>query len=105
MARVLVPLAEGFEEIEAVTVIDLLRRAGIEVCTAKVGSEPNHPTNVPAAAWWSDRTASRSQADALLADVDDAGYDMIVLPGGMPGAAHLKGDARVIELLRRMQLA
>ena len=92
MARVLVPLAEGFEEIEAVTVVDLLRRAGIETCIAALGpsSDPvvgSHGIGV--------------RADAALADVDEAAFDMIVLPGGMPGAAHLKDDARVVEMLRR----
>jgi 4-methyl-5(b-hydroxyethyl)-thiazole monophosphate biosynthesis len=90
VSRVLVPLAEGFEEIEAVTVVDLLRRAGIEVHTAALG----------------DRRVTGSHgiavvADRLLDEVDAAGYDMIVLPGGMPGAEHLKQDARVIALLRR----
>ena len=90
MSRVLVPLAEGFEEIEAVTVVDLLRRAGIEVHTASLDGP---------------RVAG-SHGIALIADIaldaasaDD--YDMIVLPGGMPGAEHLKNDPRVISLLRR----
>lgn len=90
MARVLVPLAEGFEEIEAVTVVDLLRRAGIEVHTASLDGP----------------RVTGSHGIALMADIaldaalaDD--YDMIVLPGGMPGAEHLKNDPRVISLLRR----
>ena len=90
MARVLVPLAAGFEEIEAVTVVDLLRRAGIEVHTASLDGP----------------RVTGSHAIALVADMaldaavaDD--YDMIVLPGGMPGAEHLKNDPRVISLLRR----
>ena len=89
MPRVLLPLAEGFEEIEAVTVIDLLRRAGIEVNSASLGS----------------RRVTGSHGIAVEADitldsarVDD--YDMIVLPGGMPGADHLKKDERVVALLR-----
>jgi 4-methyl-5(b-hydroxyethyl)-thiazole monophosphate biosynthesis len=88
--RVLVPLAEGFEEIEAVTVVDLLRRAGIEVRTASLAG-----TRV---------TGSHGiaiEADIAIDDADSADYDMIMLPGGMPGAEHLKQDPRVIALLRR----
>lgn len=90
MSKVLMPLAEGFEEIEAVTVVDLLRRAGIEVHTASIGAREvtgSHGITV--------------RADAALDAVDAAGYDMIVLPGGMPGADHLKQDARVVALLRQ----
>jgi protein deglycase len=108
MARVLIPLAEGFEEIEAVTVIDLLRRAGIEVCIAKVtpadGSGAGAGSEAEAASDGANLvTGSHGiavQADARLAELDDAGFDMIVLPGGMPGAAHLKADSRVISMLR-----
>lgn len=89
MSRVLVPLAEGFEEIEAVTVVDLLRRAGIEVVTA--GLSPGAVTG--------------SHGISLLPDMDlDAAleqpFDMVALPGGMPGAANLGADSRVLALLR-----
>jgi 4-methyl-5(b-hydroxyethyl)-thiazole monophosphate biosynthesis len=90
VARVLVPLAEGFEEIEAVTIVDLLRRAGIEVRTAALGDPQvtgSHGITI---------TADLALDSAVVAD-----YDMIVLPGGMPGSDHLKRDARVVELLRR----
>jgi 4-methyl-5(b-hydroxyethyl)-thiazole monophosphate biosynthesis len=87
--KVLVPLAEGFEEIEVVAIVDLLRRAGIEVHTAALAG----------------REVSGSHGIALRADlgldaVRAADYDMIVLPGGMPGTRHLKEDPRVIALLR-----
>lgn len=91
MARVLVPLAEGFEELEAVTIIDLLRRAGVEVVTA--GFQPG-PVK-----------ASRGTVlvpDTTLDQALGEDYDMVVLPGGMPGAKHLNEDARVKALLRRM---
>jgi protein deglycase len=108
MARVLIPLAEGFEEIEAVTVIDLLRRAGIEVCIAKVAAAEGSaqgasPDADPAGDGPNLVTGSHGiavQADARLTELDDASFDMIVLPGGMPGAAHLKADSRVIAMLR-----
>lgn len=94
MARVLIPLADGCEELEAVTLIDLLRRAGIEVVTA--GLKPGIVT--------------ASRGVQLVPDVtldvalqDD--YDMVALPGGMPGAAHLKGDARIIGLIKNMAAA
>ena len=91
MAKVLVPLADGCEELEAVTVIDLLRRAGIDVVTA--GLKPG--------------IVQASRGVQLVPDVtldvalqDD--YDMVVLPGGMPGAAHLKDDARIVDLVKKM---
>jgi 4-methyl-5(b-hydroxyethyl)-thiazole monophosphate biosynthesis len=88
--RVLVPLAEGFEEIEAVTVVDLLRRAGIEVRTASL-----------AGARVTGSHGIAVEADIAIDHANVADYDMIVLPGGMPGAEHLKQDPRVIALLRR----
>ena len=91
MPKVLVPLAEGCEELEAVTIIDLLRRAGIEVVTA--GLKPGIVK------------ASRGvqlMPDMTLDEALPGHYDMVVLPGGMPGAAHLKADARIIGLLKKM---
>lgn len=94
MAKVLVPLADGCEELEAVTIINLLRRAGIEVVTA--GLKPG--------------IVKAGRGVQLLPDVtldvalkDE--YDMVVLPGGMPGASHLKNDARILELLKKMAAA
>ena len=75
MTKVLVPLAEGCEELEAVTIIDLLRRAGIEVTTAGLNKGMI--------------TASRGvtiKPDTDLDSVLNDDYDMIVLPGGLPGA-------------------
>jgi len=90
VSRVLVPLAEGFEEIEAITVVDLLRRAGIEVHTASLdGPEVTGSHGIAV------------RADLGLDAAEPVEYDMIVLPGGLPGADHLKRDARVIGLLRR----
>lgn len=91
MPTVLVPLAQGCEELEAVTVIDLLRRAGITVVTAGLDRQPVR--------------ASRGVVLVPDTDLDTAleqDFDMVVLPGGLPGADHLDGDPRVRELLRRM---
>jgi 4-methyl-5(b-hydroxyethyl)-thiazole monophosphate biosynthesis len=94
MSRVLVLLAAGFEEIEAVTVVDLLRRAGIETRTASLGPREvtgSHGITVT--------------ADLALDSVDPDAFEMIVLPGGLPGADHLKADSRVIAMLRRFAAA
>jgi 4-methyl-5(b-hydroxyethyl)-thiazole monophosphate biosynthesis len=89
MARVLVPLATGFEEIEAVTVIDILRRAGIDVVVASLEPGPVQGSH--------DITVA---ADQDLSTVIDQHFDMVVLPGGMPGAANLQRDSRIISLLQ-----
>jgi len=91
MASVLIPLAQGCEELEAVTIVDLLRRAGIEVVTAGLTHEPIK--------------ASRGTtiiADSLLSDVIDHDYDMVVLPGGLPGADHLNASEQLHQLLQKM---
>jgi 4-methyl-5(b-hydroxyethyl)-thiazole monophosphate biosynthesis len=72
MTQVLVPLAEGCEELEAVTIIDLLRRADIEVITVSLTDELT-------------LTASRQTrlvADYLLDEVINCEFDMVILPGG-----------------------
>ncbi len=89
--RVLVPLAEGFEEIEAVTVIDVLRRAGVEVVVAGLRPGPVTGSHGIAVA-----------ADAGLDDVDPDGFDMIALPGGMPGTTNLMEDERVLAAVRAL---
>ncbi|MEE8380054.1 MAG: DJ-1 family glyoxalase III [Gammaproteobacteria bacterium] len=91
MARVLVPLAQGCEELEAVTIIDLLRRAGIEVITAGLDDQPvkasRNVTLIP---------------DTTLDKVLSQEFDMIVLPGGLPGADYLDQDQRIQKLLKQM---
>jgi protein deglycase len=91
MSKVLIPLAQGCEELEAVTVVDILRRAGVDVMTAGLATGSVR--------------CSRGTVlvpDALLDDLLEQAFDMIVLPGGMPGAEHLKNDVRVISLLKNM---
>ena len=83
MAKTAIFLADGFEEIEALTVVDLLRRAGIEITTASImgrkSVEGSHKITV--------------EADALLEDLDFDSFDMLILPGGMPGTTNLDNCA------------
>lgn len=95
MASVLMPLAEGFEELEAVTVIDILRRGGVEVVTAGL----NGPEPITAS------RQTRIVPDTALDDVMDREFDMISLPGGAAGVEKLKGDQRIRQLLERYQAA
>lgn len=86
-------LAEGFEEIEAIAVIDILRRANISLKTVSV-----HPSkNVTAA------HGVTVVADILLEDVDLKIADMLILPGGMPGTRNLGKSDKLIELLVQAQ--
>ncbi|MBA2591306.1 MAG: DJ-1/PfpI family protein [Pseudomonadota bacterium] len=91
MTAVLVPLAEGCEELEAVTVIDLLRRAGIEVVSAGLEAGPVVASR-----------GVRLLPDTTLDEALQRDYDMVVLPGGAKGAGRLEADARVSALLTRM---
>lgn len=89
---VLVPIADGSEEIEAVTIIDVLRRAGADVTVASVGQRQI--------------TASRGVkivADCLIGECRDRMFDLVVLPGGMPGAEHLRDNEALKEILHRQR--
>lgn len=88
--KVLVVLAEGFEEIEAITPIDVLRRAGVEVVTAGVGSRlVTGAHGIPV------------QADMVIEDVEFLA-DAVVLPGGLPGADNLAKSKALNAYLERM---
>lgn len=88
---VLVPLAQGCEELEAVTIIDLLVRADIEVVTASLDNE-----RVITASRGVQLVAQMTLEQALQQD-----YDMVVLPGGLPGADYLNADIRVLQKLQQ----
>ena len=91
MPRVLVPLAHGFEEIEAVTIIDVLRRAGVDVVVAGLaGRGPvrgAHHIDV--------------QADVDLSGIGTDAFDMVILPGGEPGTTALAASPALRQLLQR----
>jgi len=90
--NVLVPISDGCEEIEATCIIDVLRRADTDVTVASVGNLQI--------------TASRGIkiiADRLISDCVNESYDLIALPGGMPGAERLRDSKELTELLTRQK--
>lgn len=94
MKRAIVILTDGFEEMEAVIPIDILRRSGVEVTVF----------GLPGA------TVTGSHGIAMAADACDDGtlggdFDLVLLPGGMPGSETLAADGRVLALLRRQHAA
>jgi len=91
MKRVLIPLAPGFEEIEAIAVVDILRRAGLEVTMAGTVYGPIEGRN-----------KVRVLADTSLNSVKDQDFDMVVLPGGAVGTENLKNDPMVKEVVERL---
>jgi 4-methyl-5(b-hydroxyethyl)-thiazole monophosphate biosynthesis len=89
--KVVVPIAQGVEEIEAVTIIDMLRRAGIDVTVA--GVTPNPITG---------RNKINIVADCPLSEVRAGDYDMVVLPGGAEGTKRMLNDAATRALVADM---
>lgn len=90
MKKAIVLLAEGFEEVEALTPVDYLRRAGVEVTLAGVGGR--------------DVTGShgiRVDTDLALDELEEELFDAVVVPGGLPGASNLAASPEVVALVRR----
>ncbi len=90
MSHALVPLAQGCEELEAITITDLLVRAGITVTTCGLDEKPV--------------TASRGITiipDTSIDKILNQSFDLIVLPGGLPGADHLRDNAQLQTLIKK----
>ena len=90
MSKLGIFMADGCEEIEGLTVVDLVRRAGIEIEMISVSGEKNVTGSHKIA----------FQTDVSKADADFASYDGIVLPGGMPGTTHLMEDETVNRVIK-----
>lgn len=90
MSHVLVPLAQGCEELEAITITDLLVRAGISVTTCGLDTQPVK--------------ASRGTTiipDCSIDEVMSFDFDLIALPGGLPGADHLRDSKSLQNMLKK----
>lgn len=90
MSHVLVPLAQGCEELEAITITDLLVRAGITVTTCGLDERP----------------VKASRGTTIIPDTSidkmlEQSFDLIVLPGGLPGANHLRDNTHVQTLIKK----
>jgi 4-methyl-5(b-hydroxyethyl)-thiazole monophosphate biosynthesis len=90
MSQVAVLLADGFEEIEAVTIVDVLRRADVEVRTLALKDKTVRGAH-----------GISMQADGLLDHESQRLWDLLVLPGGQPGANTLRDDPRVASMIER----
>lgn len=90
--KVLAPLAQGFEEIEFINIVDLLRRVGLEVCVAALNTE------------FSVRGAHGIYitAERFIEELDAREFDGIALAGGYEGMCNLKQNAKVLELVREL---
>ncbi|OBR95043.1 MULTISPECIES: DJ-1 family glyoxalase III [Clostridium] len=90
MKKAIVLLARGFEEVEALTCVDVLRRGGVHCITCSINSEDDvmgtHEIHV--------------KANGLLEKTDTDKYDALIIPGGMPGAANLRDSCEVIQVVK-----
>ena len=91
MKKVAVMLADGFEEIEALTVVDVLRRAKIRCDMISIQNE-----------YVKGAHSIEIKADKLI-DEDLESYDMIVCPGGLPGAEYLSKDEELLDVIRKFE--
>jgi 4-methyl-5(b-hydroxyethyl)-thiazole monophosphate biosynthesis len=91
MSNVLLPLANGSEDLEAITVLNILRRAGIEVVSASLDGQPIRGSR-----------GTLIVPDTSLNEALTRNFDMVVLPGGQPGTNNLNADARIIQLVQNM---
>jgi 4-methyl-5(b-hydroxyethyl)-thiazole monophosphate biosynthesis len=92
MPQVLVPLADGFEEIEAISIIDICRRGGIDVITAGLENKTAIGAHkIPIV------------TDYLIGEIDSDNLDMIILPGGWGGTEGLANNETVMSILRHMK--
>jgi 4-methyl-5(b-hydroxyethyl)-thiazole monophosphate biosynthesis len=97
----IVLLAEGFEEVEAITPIDYMRRAGIDVTVAAIGKN----LSVKGARGITVIADDTLQELVRIEKADAASWDAVVIPGGMPGAANIAASKEASALIREMAAA
>lgn len=88
--KVLVPLADGIEMVEALSIVDVFRRAGVHVDTASVNEKvitSSHNVKI--------------EADKLIDECVDVDYDLVAVPGGIPGADNLTNSKTLIDILKK----
>jgi len=90
--KVLVAIAEGSEELEAVSIVNVLRRAGVSVTIASVSTRQVKCSR-----------GVNLVADKLIGDCVNENYDMIAIPGGLPGAYNLRDSAQLKEMLLKQK--
>ena len=91
MKKIAVLFADGTEEMEGITPVDVLRRAGAECDIVSVGDEyltGSHGITI--------------KADKMIKDIDICSYDAVVIPGGMPGATNIAQNEKAIELIKHI---
>lgn len=92
--KILVPIADGTEMIEALSIVDVFRRAGAHVDLASVGEKVTTSShNV------------RIEADKLIDECIDEEYDLVAIPGGIPGAENLRNCDTLIKILHKQNSA
>ncbi len=91
MKRVYVMLADGFEEIEALTVVDILRRGEVEVATVSITEEK----------WVMSSHQIKVEADVTFSQMKEEEAQAIVLPGGMPGTVHLREKKELMDMVMK----
>ena len=100
MKKAIVLLADGFEDVEAITPIDYLRRAGIDVTIASISQ-----TLEVVSRWGGIRMLADTTLTEILSKNEQTAHDAVILPGGMPGASNLAASAEVNKLLNEIASA
>ena len=90
MKKVAVIFADGFEEIEGVSIVDVLRRGGVEVDIVGLDKLPIAGAH-----------GVKFVCDMTLYDLEEEDYDMLVLPGGQPGVSNIEGNLKMREIIKR----
>lgn len=90
MKKVAVIFADGFEEIEGVSIVDVLRRGGVEAHVVGLDKLPITGTH-----------GVKFVCDMTLYDLEEDEYDMLVLPGGQPGVSNIEGNLKMREIIKR----
>jgi 4-methyl-5(b-hydroxyethyl)-thiazole monophosphate biosynthesis len=90
--KVLIAVADGIEELEAITIIDCLRRAGADLTIASIQKQGIVTSR-----------KVKITADCLITDCTGETYDLIVLPGGLPGAEYLRDSRELAEMLKKQK--